>query len=135
MGAAKGGGRPMLTQPNGLRGGSVLAAILLAAALLFVSAEPSGAGLFSWMKGPSDEGQSNSDNSGGGGGLFGGKGLFGGQRQPQQQGSQAFHGDELPPAEGDAATQAWIINPALGSPTLSPRNIEATKAAIEKYKG
>jgi L,D-transpeptidase YcbB len=125
----------MLTQQNGLRTGSILAAILLAAALLFVSVEPSGAGLFSWMKGPPEGGQGNSDDSGGGGGLFGGKGLFGGQRQPQQPGSQAFHGDELPPAEGDAASQAWIINPALGSPTLSPRNVEATKTAIEKYKG
>ena len=52
----------------------------------------------------------------------------------QQPGSQAFHGDELPLTEGDAATRAWIVNPALGSPTLSTRNIEPTKAAIERYK-
>ncbi len=28
----------------------------------------------------------------------------------------------------------WITNPALGSPTLSTRNIEATKAAIARYQ-
>ena len=73
-----------------------------------------------------------------GGGLFGGQGggLFGGgQRQPQQPGSRAFHGDELPPEEGNAATQAWITNPALGTPTLSSANIPPTKAAIQHYQG
>lgn len=130
----------MLTWHSKLRGGVTLAAAGFAAVLLITSFEPASAGLFSWMKGPQgnnqggDSGNSNGPgwfggNGGGGGGLFGG-----GQRAPQQQGSQAFHGDELPPDEGDAATRAWIVNPALGSPTLSTRNIEATKAAIERYK-
>jgi len=132
----------MLSLQNGLRGGGILAAAGLAAALLIVSVEPSSAGLFSWMKGgQGSQSNQNSDNSGGSGnrgGLFGGQGggLFGGgQRQPQQPGSRAFHGDELPPAEGNAATQAWITNPALGTPTLSTGNIEATKAAIQRYQG
>jgi murein L,D-transpeptidase YcbB/YkuD len=130
----------MLTWQTRLRGGVILAAAGLAAALLIASVEPSSAGLFSWMKGPqgNQNGGGGGDNSGdsGGPGLFGGGGgLFGGgQRQPQQPGSRAFHGDELPPSEGNAATQAWITNPALGTPTLSTRNIEATKAAIERYK-
>ena len=51
-----------------------------------------------------------------------------------QPGSGAFHGDELPPAEGTAATREWITNPALGLPTLSTKNIEATKAAIQRYE-
>ena len=122
---------------NRLRGGGILAAAGLAAALLVGSIEPSNAGLFSWMKG--GQGNTNDSNSGGyndnsggssGGGLFGG-----GQRQPQQPGSRAFHGDELPPEEGNAATQAWITNPALGTPTLSSANIAATKAAIQRYQG
>ncbi len=129
----------MLTRQTRLRGGVILAAAGLAAALLIASVEPSSAGLFSWMKGP--QGNPNSDNSGSSGnqgGLFGGQGggLFGGgQRQPQQPGSRAFHGDELPPAEGNAATQAWIVNPELGSPTLSAANIAPTKAAIQRYQG
>ena len=122
---------------NRLRGGGILTATGLAAALLVGSIEPSNAGLFSWMKG--GQGNTNDGNSGGyndnsggssGGGLFGG-----GQRHPQQPGSRAFHGDELPPEEGNAATQAWITNPALGTPTLSSANIAATKAAIQRYQG
>ena len=128
-----------------MRVGGILAAAGLAAALLVGSIEPSNAGLFSWMKG--GQGNTNDGNSGGyndnsggssGGGLFGGQGggLFGGgQRQPQQPGSRAFHGDELPPEEGNAATQAWITNPALGTPTLSSANIAASKAAIQRYQG
>lgn len=134
----------MLNLQKRLRSGGVLAAAGLAAALLIGTIEPSNAGLFSWMKGGQgnpgggDQGGSYNDNSGGsGGGLFGGNGgLFGGgQRQPQQPGSRAFHGDELPPEEGNAATQAWITNPALGTPTLSSGNIAATKAAIQHYQG
>ncbi len=113
----------------------------LAAALLICSNQPSSAGLFSWMKGPQDApsgGSGDSYNDNQAGGLFGGQGggLFGGgQRQPQQPGSRAFHGDELPPEEGNAATQAWITNPALGTPTLSSANIPPTKAAIQHYQG
>jgi L,D-transpeptidase YcbB len=132
----------MLTWQSKMRGGAFLAAAGFAAALLIISFEPASAGLFSWMKGPQgNQGGGGDSGNSGGPGWFGGPGngngggLFGGgQRGPQQPGSQAFHGDELPPDEGDAATRAWIVNPALGSPTLSTRNIEPTKAAIERYK-
>ncbi|HMK41036.1 MAG TPA: L,D-transpeptidase family protein [Methyloceanibacter sp.] len=124
----------MLTFKSLVRGGALLATTGLAATLLMYSVEPSSAGLFSWMKGP--QANQGGDDSGGygGPGLFGG-GLFGGgQRSPQQPGSQAFHGDELPPEEGDAATRAWILNPALGTPTLAKANVAATQAAIAKYR-
>jgi L,D-transpeptidase YcbB len=124
----------MLTFKSLVRGGALLATAGLAATLLMSSVEPSSAGLFSWMKGP--QANQGGDDSGGygGPGLFGG-GLFGGgQRGPQQPGSQAFHGDELPPEEGDAATRAWILNPALGTPTLAKANVAATQAAIAKYR-
>src|SRR5690349_25006487 len=100
----------MLTFKSLVRSGALLATAGLAATLLMSSVEPSSAGLFSWMKGPQAN-QGGEDSGGyGGPGLFGG-GLFGGgQRGPQQPGSQAFHGDELPPEEGDAATRAWILN-------------------------
>jgi len=132
----------MLTWLSKMRGEAFLAAAGFAAALLIISFEPASAGLFSWMKGPQgNQGGGGDSGNSGGPGWFGGPGngngggLFGGgQRGPQQPGSQAFHGDELPPDEGDAATRAWIVNPALGSPTLSTRNIEPTKAAIEHYK-
>ncbi|HEV7463787.1 MAG TPA: L,D-transpeptidase family protein [Methyloceanibacter sp.] len=119
-----------------MRGGAFLAAAGFAAALLIISFEPASAGLFSWMKGPQGN-QGGDSGSSGGPGLFGGNGggLFGGgQRGPQQPGSQAFHGDELPPEEGNAATQAWIVNPELGWPTLSAANIPPTKAAIVQYQ-
>ena len=48
---------------NRLRGGGILAAAGLAAALLVGSIEPSNAGLFSWMKG--GQGNTNDGNSGG----------------------------------------------------------------------
>ena len=131
----------MLNLQNRLRGGGILAAAGLAAALLVGSIEPSSAGLFSWMKGR--PGQYERRQSGGvqrqsgwrpfrrpGGGLFGG-----GQRQPQQPGSRAFHGDELPPEEGNAATQAWITNPALGTPTLSSANIAADQGRDPTLSG
>ena len=117
----------MLTCRSWIRGGTLLATAGLAATLLASSIEPSSAGLFSWMKGPNPgNGGGSGDSDGyGGPGLFGG-GLFGGgQRGPQKPGSQAFHGDELPPDEGDASTRAWIINPALGTPTLAKANIAA----------
>jgi murein L,D-transpeptidase YcbB/YkuD len=131
----------MLKLQSRLRGGYILVAAGLAAALLICSNQPSSAGLFSWMKGPQDApggGSGDSYNDNQAGGLFGGQGggLFGGgQRQPQQPGSRAFHGDELPPEEGNAATQAWITNPALGTPTLSSANIPLTKVAIQHYQG
>ena len=126
----------MLKFKSLMKGGAVLATAGLAATLLMTSVQPSGAGLFSWMKGPQgNQGGGGGDDGYGGPGLFGG-GLFGGgkPRGPQQPGSQAFHGDELPPEEFDAATQAWILNPALGTPTIAKANVAATQAAIAKYR-
>jgi murein L,D-transpeptidase YcbB/YkuD len=67
-------------------------------------------------------------------GLFGGRGGGVFQPAPQAPRSGALHGDELPPDEGTAATRQWITNPALGTPTLSTRNIESTKVAIQRYE-
>ncbi len=124
----------MLNFRSLLQSGAILVTAGLAVLLLMTSVEPSSAGLFSWMKGPQG-GQGGGDDGYAGPGLFGG-GLFGGgkPRGPEQPGSQAFHGDELPPEEFDAATQAWILNPALGTPTLAKANIAATQAAIAKYR-
>jgi murein L,D-transpeptidase YcbB/YkuD len=124
----------MLKFKSLMQGGAVLATAGLAATLLMTSVEPSSAGLFSWMKGP-PQANGGGDDGYGGPGFFGG-GLFGGgkPRGPQQPGSQAFHGDELPPEEFDAATQAWILNPALGTPTIARANVAATQAAIAKYR-
>ncbi len=134
----------MLKWQTRVRGRALLAATGFAAILLLTTAEPSRAGLFSWLKGNPNQGggyqggyQDDNSGSSGGGGFFGGRngGLFGGgPRAPQQPGSQAFHGDELPPEEFDAATAAWITNPALGTPTLASANIAATKAAIARYQ-
>jgi len=133
----------MLTWKTRVRGGAFLAATGVGAILLLASAEPSSAGLFSWLKGNPNQGgyqggyqDDNSGNSGGGffGGRNGGGFFGGGSRAPQQPGSQAFHGDELPPEEFDAAAAAWITNPALGTPTLASANIAATKAAIARYQ-
>ena len=70
---------------NRLRGGGILAAAGLAAALLVGSIEPSNAGLFSWMKG--GQGNTNDGNSGGyndnsGGSSGNGPGLLAARRRP-----------------------------------------------------
>ena len=44
----------MLNLQTRLRGGGILVAAGLAAALLICTNQPSSAGLFSWMKGPQD---------------------------------------------------------------------------------
>ncbi len=106
---------------TGLTGrGAILATLVLTAAFFAASSHPADAGLFTWLGG---KGQ----NSGRGGPPDG--------QYQQQPRSGALHGDELPPEEGNAATRQWITNPALGTPTLSTRNIEATKAAIQQYQG
>jgi hypothetical protein len=105
------------------------ATLALAPGLLIATSHKADAGIFSWLGGRN---QNNGDGyqqqaNPNGGGLFGGRGgggIF--QPAPQAPQSGAFHGDELPPEEGTAATRQWITNPALGTPTLSTRNIEAT---------
>lgn len=117
-----------------VRGSGVALATLAAAAVLLTSTSgPSQAGLFSWLGGGGRQNDYQQDNSQAGPfGYRGAPGASRGQSQSAtpQPGSGAFHGDELPPDEGTAATREWITNPALGLPTLSPKNIEATKAAI-----
>ena len=51
----------MLKWKNSVRGGTLLAATGLAAALLVMSAGPSSAGLFSWLKGNPNQGGAYSD--------------------------------------------------------------------------
>src|SRR4029079_5321538 len=106
----------MLTWQTRGRGGAFLAATGVAAILLLASAQPSSAGLFSWLKGnPNQVGYQGyqDDNSGnsGGGGFFGGRnggGFFGGgSRAAQQPGSQRFHSAEPPPQEFRAASAPW----------------------------
>jgi murein L,D-transpeptidase YcbB/YkuD len=129
---------------DAIRSGTRVAAAVLAAAFLVATAEPSGAGPFNWFKGKdqvreqpyqapgggNSGGSSSSSGNSGGGGLFGG--LFGGGSRSLNSESHESHASELP--QGDPEV-AMIVNPALGTPTLSTANIAATKAAIEKYKG
>ena len=116
--------------------GALCATFALAPGLLMATSQPADAGLFSWLGGKGNQGDDGSaSQQNRGGGLFGrggGGGVF--QGAPQAPRSGALHGDELPPEEGTAATRQWITNPALGTPTLSTRNIEATKAAIAHYQ-
>jgi murein L,D-transpeptidase YcbB/YkuD len=118
----------------------------LAATVMFLAIiiEPVHAGLFSWLGGRQqhsyDPDQDQNDPS------SAQSSPFWNNRGPWNRGSQsdsdaqqrpysrAFHGDELPPEEGTEATRAWITNPPLGLPTLSVKNIEATKAAIARYQ-
>jgi murein L,D-transpeptidase YcbB/YkuD len=112
---------------------ALCATFALAPGLLVATSQPADAGLFSWLggKNQNNDGSAPQQNRGG---LFGrgGGGVF--QPAPQAPRSGALHGDELPPEEGTAATRQWITNPALGTPTLSTRNIESTKAAIQHYQ-
>ncbi len=120
----------MLTWRNWLKGGSMLAAAGLAATLLMASVEPSSAGPFQWLTGKNQQQPQQDGQSSGGSGFP----FFGGGR-----GNQAWRG---PSASTDAhrsdlvdTPEALLItNPALGMPTLSSRNVGATKAAIERYR-
>ena len=114
--------------------GALCAAFALAPGLLVATSQPADAGLFSWLGGKGNQGNDGSAPQQNRGGLFGGRGGGVFQGAPQAPRSGALHGDELPPEEGTAATRQWITNPALGTPTLSTRNIEATKAAIAHYQ-
>jgi murein L,D-transpeptidase YcbB/YkuD len=126
-----------------LRGGAFLVTAGLAAGLLVASAAPSSAGPLNWFKGKNQNQNQNQyeeqpqaqpvPQQGSNGGLFGGFfGGGGGSRGASRAApSHESHASELPLGDPEVA---MIVNPALGSPTLSARNIAATKAAIEKYK-
>jgi murein L,D-transpeptidase YcbB/YkuD len=113
--------------------GALCATLALAPGLLIATSHPADAGIFSWLGGKNRNSDGAQEPQGRG--IFGGRGgggVF--QPAPQAPRSGALHGDELPPEEGTAATRQWITNPALGSPTLSTRNIEPTRAAIQRYQ-
>ena len=114
--------------------GALCATFALAPGFLVATSQSADAGLFSWLGGNANQGSDGSAPQQNRGGLFGGRGGGVFQGAPQAPRSGALHGDELPPEEGTAATRQWITNPALGTPTLSTRNIEATKAAIAHYQ-
>jgi murein L,D-transpeptidase YcbB/YkuD len=105
-----------------------VAAAGLAAVLVVACVVPATAGPFNWFKDNKNQHQTQPQpqQGSGGGGLFGG--LFkGGSRGPADE----PHISELPRGNAEVA---MIVNPALGLPTLSSRNINPTKAAIKKYK-
>ena len=116
---------------QGSKSGAILATATLAAALLAASPETASAGPFSWLTGKNQQQQQEQPR--GNSGFFpffgGGRGGQGFRAAPDA--TTAPHADELPRDDPEAML---ITNPALGSPTLSTRNIEATKAAIEKYR-
>jgi L,D-transpeptidase YcbB len=127
----------MLSLQNRLRGGGVLAAAGLAAALLLHSAEPSKAGPFSWLTGKNQQQQQQQQpqqQQGGNPGFFpffgGGRGNGQGYRAGTAP-ADAPHASELPLNDPEVML---ITNPTLGMPTLSTKNVAATKAAIDKYR-
>jgi L,D-transpeptidase YcbB len=126
---------------RGKRGGAIAAAAGVAAALFAASLVPANAGPFSWLTGKNQQQQQQQQlqeqqpppQQAGRPGLFP---FFGGGRNQQWQGAgpdpvTAPHASDLPRDDPEALL---ITNPPLGTPTLSTRNIEATKAAIEQYK-
>ena len=127
----------MLTRQR-CRSGAILATAGLAAALVAASVNPANAGPFQWLTGKNQpaqqpQQQQQQQQPSGNAGLFP---FFGGGRGGQTWRGEpdpttAKHADELPLNDAEVML---ITNPALGTPTLSTRNIEATKAAIEKYR-
>lgn len=120
----------MLTWQRSISG-AILATAGVAAVFLAASAETASAGPFSWLTGKKQQQQQQEQPSGNPGffPFFGGRGGAQGWRGPDA--TTAPHKDELPLGDAEAIL---ITNPALGSPTLTTRNIEATKAAIERYR-
>ena len=125
---------------QGGSGGVILAATGFAVALLAMSLVPAKAGPFSWLTGKNQQQQQLQDDPQPQQQQPGRQGLFpffgGGRSTPGWQGSgpdptTAPRASELPRDDPEALL---ITNPALGSPTLATRNIEATKAAIAKYQ-
>jgi murein L,D-transpeptidase YcbB/YkuD len=115
---------------------AAIAAGLSLGAALTLAAVPANAGIFTWLGGNNQNQQDSYQPAPQQrGGIFGPRNSLQQPMAPQQPGSRAFHGDEVPPEEGNAATREWITNPALGLPTLGSANIAATKAAITRYQG
>jgi murein L,D-transpeptidase YcbB/YkuD len=109
----------------------------LAAAFMLSGAPTASAGPFSWLTGKNQQQQQQEQQQapapGGGPGIFpffGGRGNQGGNRN-QPDLTATPRSSDLPVNDPEAY---MITNPPLGTPTLSSRNIEATKAAIEHYR-
>ncbi|HXG77895.1 MAG TPA: L,D-transpeptidase family protein, partial [Methyloceanibacter sp.] len=103
-------------------------AVAAAAALAALSGVGAAqAGPFQWLTGKNRQQDSEQQQQQSGPGFFP---FFGGGRGNRNQQTTAPHRDELPPDDPEAY---MITNPPLGMPTLSSRNIQATKLAIERY--
>jgi len=122
----------MLTWQRSISG-AILATAGVAAALLATSSETASAGPFSWLTGKNQQQQPQQQEQPGGNPgffpFFGGRGGSQGYRAAPNATTES-HKSELV----DTPEALLITNPALGTPTLSSRNIEATKAAIERYQ-
>jgi murein L,D-transpeptidase YcbB/YkuD len=114
--------------------GTILVTAGVAAALLAASAEPTSAGPFQWLTGKDQQQQQQQQQQPSGNPgffpFFGGRGGSQGYRAGPDP-TTVPHADELPRDDPEAML---ITNPALGSPTLTTRNIEATEAAIQRYQ-
>jgi L,D-transpeptidase YcbB len=116
---------------------ATFAAAGFAAALVIMSVAPSNAGPFQWLTGKNQQQQQQQqpqpEQRQGGPGFFpffGGKGGQGYRAGPDPTATP--RADELPRDDPEAML---ITNPALGTPTLAARNVEATKTAIQRYQG
>ena len=101
-----------------------------AVGFMFFDAPIASAGPFSWLAGKNQQQQQAPAPGGGPGTLpfFGGRsGAF--RNQPDV--TAVPRASDLP--VNDPETY-MITNPPLGTPTLSSRNIDATKAAIQRYQ-
>jgi murein L,D-transpeptidase YcbB/YkuD len=123
----------MLNRRNGLRGGGILAAAGLTAALLIAGIEPSDAGPFQWLTGKNQQQQQQQQQQqpNGNPGFFP---FFGGGRGGAWRGAPNSAAESHKSDLVDTPEALLITNMAPGMPTLSSRNIEATKAAIERYR-
>jgi murein L,D-transpeptidase YcbB/YkuD len=116
---------------------ATFAAAGFAAALVVMSVAQSNAGPFQWLTGKNQQQQQQQQpqpqqRQGGPGffPFFGGKGGQGYRAGPDPTATP--RADELPRDDPEAML---ITNPALGTPTLAARNVEATKTAIQRYQG
>jgi len=120
---------------------AILAAAGFAGVLLVTSGAPAEAGPFQWLTGknqqqqqqqqyPQPQQQYQPPQQQGGQGLFP---FFGGGNRANRgpDPTTAARSDELPRNDPEAY---MITNPPLGTPTLSSRNVEATKTAIQRYQ-
>ena len=102
-----------------------------AVAFMFSGAPTASAGPFSWLTGKNQQ-QQQAPAPGGGPGTLP---FFGGGRgavfRNQPDITAAPRASDLPVNDPETF---MITNPPLGTPTLSSRNIDATKAAIQRYQ-